>query len=122
MGRFPTRENATPTPQPVSDAEHFWRCWDEKDGPGRRVRDDVGTIKKRMWYLNGGVAVVVALGLLVLGRWIDARLTAGEKNSIKRDDIEQVVRKRFEVDEAKRFDDAHLDRLRMQGWEARAPR
>ena len=125
--RRPTREIAS---QAASDYDHGWRCWEMPDGAGFRLRahvDDVeksmtkqidgvatesrleiAAINKRGWYQAGGIAAVVAIGLVVLGALITAQVKSASDNSVKRADIEQAIRRSADMATAKHDDDLML--------------
>ena len=108
--RLPTRENQV-TP-PAERQDHFWTCWGDKDGPGARfrteVRGELASIKSRITWYNGGVAVLSAIGMIVLAAWLSSKFAATERSAVKREDVAAAVQKSAEMVAAKRGDDIGL--------------
>ena len=111
--RRPTREMAPA----VSDSHVVW-CW-EGEGPGARLRlhvdqvennmteqidgvakearGEILAINKRIWYLNGGLGLLVLIVPIVLGFWLNSRLKTTEGAAPTRADVESAIRRSVEM-------------------------
>jgi len=49
-------------------------------------------MQKRMWMLQGVLALLVVLGPVVLGVWLDHRMTKAEQSATRRDDSAVLFR------------------------------
>jgi hypothetical protein len=83
---------------------HQWRCWDG-DGAGAKLRTEVRAIKSRIAWYNGGTAALSAIGLVILAAWLSSKFAAGERNAVKRADVESAIQRSAESAENKRYDD-----------------
>jgi len=121
---------ATPQPVPSDIDAHTWNCWGTPDGPGARrladvhqelkiirqdasaaqekTREEMSSIKSRITWYNGGVAVLSAIGMIVLAAWLSNRFQAAERSAVKREDVAAAVQKSADMATAKALDDAGL--------------
>ena len=106
----PTRENQV-TPQPEG-RDNWWQCWGDEKGPGSlfraEVRQELGALKTRVTWFNGGLAVLSAISMAILVSWLSSRFAAAERNAVKREDVAAAVQKSAEMVAAKRGDDIGL--------------
>jgi hypothetical protein len=126
------------TPQPGSsdiDA-HTWHCWGTPDGPGARrladvhqelkiirqdaavaqekTREEMSSIKSRITWYNGGVAVLSAIGMIVLAAWLSSKFAATERSAVKREDVAAAVQQSANMAVARQADDFMKFKAQME--------
>ena len=111
------QQRRTPA-QGANGPDHWWKCWGDENGPGARfrteVRGELASIKSRITWYNGGVAVLSAIGMIVLAAWLSGKFAANERSAVKREDVAAAVQQSANMAVAKQADDFMLLRKQLE--------
>jgi quinol-cytochrome oxidoreductase complex cytochrome b subunit len=74
------------------EAEHRLYCWENPNGSGHQVRQEVEKMKKRMWMWQGAILLVAALGPTILGVWLSFKLATAKEVANQRESRAEIFR------------------------------
>ena len=78
------------------------------NGVAAETRLEIAAINKRGWYQAGGIGVVTALAVIVLGAWLAVKFKSAADSSVKREDVAAAIHQSATEAAAKTIDEVGL--------------